>query len=83
MMMMTIPSRLFTFGHILSDYFPDGILSCFPVFPVCQAGGDMFSKVEERAKGLEEEEARGYFRQMVKGLLFMKQTSGLAHRDVR
>ena len=46
-------------------------------------GGDLFSLVEASgAKGLPEHEAASYFRQMCEGLLYMKQTSGIAHHDV-
>jgi len=48
------------------------------------AGGDLFSYLDSKnGMGLPEEEAKRYFKQMVRGLLFMKQTIGLAHHDVR
>ena len=47
------------------------------------AGGDLFSYLDSKnGHGIEEAEARRYFKQMVQGLLFMKQTIGLAHHDV-
>lgn len=46
------------------------------------AGGDLYSRVAACSeRGLPEEEARSYFRQIAQGLLVMKH-SGLAHRDV-
>jgi len=46
------------------------------------SGGDMFEKVNAtNNQGLDPAEAASYFRQMAKGLLFMKQC-GLAHGDV-
>ena len=48
------------------------------------SGGDLFAKLEqvEGNKGLTEADAATYMRQMTEGLLFMKQTAGLAHHDV-
>ena len=47
------------------------------------SGGDLFSLVEEAGdQPISESTAASYIRQMAKGLLFMKQTAGLAHHDV-
>ena len=48
------------------------------------SGGDLFHVTEEtgQGKGIPEEEAISYLRQMAEGLLFMKQKARLAHHDV-
>ena len=43
-------------------------------------GGDLFSRVE--AGPIPEAESLHFFRQMIKGLLFMKETTRMAHHDV-
>ena len=44
---------------------------------------DLYSRVDAmNGAGLPEDEACKYFHDMVQGLLFMKQTSGLAHHDI-
>lgn len=46
-------------------------------------GGDLFSKVEQGGDmGLPEAQVKDYLKQMTEGLLFMKQTGRLSHRDV-
>ena len=47
------------------------------------ANGDLFTRVQAtNGEGLPAGQAASYLRQMVEGLLFMKQTMGLAHHDV-
>jgi len=46
-------------------------------------GGDLFGRIEKLGgAGLPEDEARVYFKQMVEGLLYMKTSCRLAHRDI-
>ena len=47
------------------------------------SGGDLYARVEAtKDSGLADEEAARYLKQIAEGLLFMKQSCGLAHRDV-
>lgn len=47
------------------------------------SGGDLMLKVQSAGdKGIGEDNARHYMRQIAQGLLYMKQTAGIAHMDV-
>ena len=55
----------------------DNVYMVLPYLP----GGDLFARVVG-ADGLGEEKARLYMKQMVEGLLFMKESCRIAHRDL-